>query len=1608
MKKRSVLCLASLLAALAASAATLGEWGSSFSDAKALAKANDRPVMVLFSNSSGTCNWCNRFSGEILNSRVWTSAAAQQRMAMVSIDYNTSNWDALYYQNICSNYTSSVTGFPAVVFYDSTGTNRLAAFTFRGNDTYAFTSDGFIQAVKAAIGSYWTSVSDPWDPTDDKAIGATLLTFKAIEQMQSHTIGVTDRVDWFSFTPRSGTTYKLQLADDLSLNYVENTNLTVDSLVYTTNIVVDAALTLGHSYLSATNTSVLAVATNVVGVYTNTLTLSNYISFTNSLVLETPVTNILYAINGGSASSFWANAEASGIWKNATNLLAAAQSIAATNLPSGSTAYTTNSLPESGFASPWISVLAPPAASDSDLLDFSVGPAGSAVTTNRCALTSITTGLFFTPPSADNGKTCFIRIEDAGGSTGTNRISVTETYPAVTNRTTTVSYSNKIVRAVSYAGLVSNVVDRLDFEFVSVSATSVTLAIITNRVTTTESLTITNLIRRLAYSNVTDTVSSGTKNKVYQDNGVAYDLVYETWTPGTVGFNSTNITVSESAAQIKIPVTRKGGSTGAVTISYHTEPITATEGSESSTAGEAPDYLYTEGTLVWADGKAGSTNIVITLVQDLLPVWEGNERFRVVLEPADTSAQAAISVPEAIVTLRETAKKVPGKITFTNYTIGDGSEATTFANPSKPSIVITEGQRINLCVSRRDGSNDVAAARVYTASGTAKDGTAFHGINDTLKWDDENTSDIYETIDTIAQDGYQANATFTVRLAATGASAGTPSIVTVTILDSSVSARLEDTTDETSSGLALKSAGGAWFWSATEGEMNSKPLTKGTTATSQLAIIGPGVLTFNWDVDGWEDGDVFTCTGGVIGKRSYNGSPESTEVLVKPGKQTVTWSYSKRGSAPATAKVSNLLWQPLPSVGTPMPEDGARTDETALSFNLVTADAVRISSNCTAEAASAVFSTEFVGISPKGTVSDSASTTLNELFGAEPVSGKTYAWRVDTVYTDTDTEESVRRTGPRWSLTYQETSGTTAVPADSESDGSYLLAQGVAYDSGNLSGAEDGMAYAIIKGHLPSGLGLTARTGRISGIPTKPGTFTAVLQATETSSGVRSPYTSSAVTFKVLPLGDSAGTYGGWARPSDAARVPYSGSASFVLSQTGAWTLKALVNGKVFIFSAKGLGSFLSETGIVSSVSADTISGTRVLYAKEYYTNTVENLSIEDGTLTAMLTLYTVSKVNGTNALTQSSHSLTLFRNDWAKPGFADALSRFKGYYTAALPVNGLTATNAPTGTGYATFTIGTRGSVKLNGFLADGTAWSASGTLIYPIEAGNENEAWIYVWAQPSSYKTIGGLCGILDITIDGTGENATAVEAGGGENTLCWWNFSPFSIQDATSADVTDDSGFVNALAVSGAYYDKVMNLQTFYLNRTLTFADSGNYPAIGSLPTDYDGASGTSGYTLVTGDDDLMLPFGMAITVGINTFSVATREIVRDSSVTEGSAFADIVYSATEDDEGNALAASTNLGALKLSLTRATGLLKGSFVLNYEAERTNGTYQQKTRTVTLQGIYAPHAPEALAFGLGTQGQGFYTLPDTDKYLDANGNAKTYTFKRSFGFELQGVPVK
>ncbi len=1580
------LCLLGLfaqtLSAVDTTGARPGTWTYSLTSARQLADTTDRPLIVMFTQSSATNDWCKRFESQINSSDIWNAYAAEQQLAMALQYYHGPNWDERYYQKVVTN-NPAITGFPAFVVYASDGVTVLDSFSYNSSNL-VFTASAFKSKINTILSNngYLVDGRDLWDPADNTAVGATLLDFKTFNVRQYHDLNKTadDTDDWFKFLSVSGRRYLLQIpGSDYQISFSKT--IATNRMTAVTNSFPTQFAT--YASFSAFTTNRSAVVTNIVtsGSHTNFFfhALTNSLPFSLHLVTNAVVasaTTKLIPVMAGSTSVF------------------------VTNLPSAAVRAFTNGTPPE-LISPTLSLFDP---TRQTRLDFDAGPLGI---TNQLMIASLTNGCLFSLPEQYDNNYCFLEVNQVISNTPPS-FSAVVYQPLQTNLTVSTTVSNLSQSAVTYQTL-SNVWFSIGYTgpFTLPTGqpapfdTAPGIIISSNVVVEISNLTITNTdTTPLAYTRTNSVISEGSNFVTYAYERTRYTLNYRLWDPGTVGFVSTNVQTSETMSSVRLTVIRRGGaSTGELRLRYGFEDAD-TPGRDYE-ARNGKDFKAVAGELFWADGQSGSTNITVDLIQDLRPTWDGKERFAVVLskhENADYLQAPINAFSNAVVSLLESDKKSPGTLGFSQYEPDDAADPMNFPNASKPALAVTEGHAVTLWVARTGGSDGPVRVSVTTVNGAAQAPADFDALSQTLEWANGETDPKPVTLQTVDRAPFNRDATFTVKLVnELDAVLSSAASVTVTLRDKAIALSLADTAAAAAlRGAAFKAGAGNWFWSDPDTLRCDSPARTGASSLS-LAVTGPGVLTFDWGMDAWAAPDKLVCAGGVVIPKTLAAETgTTTSVLVKPGKQTVTWTFTKASpvdaSVDAFAFVSNLSWQPMTRAADPEPSNNARTYSQDFTWQIPGTSAIRLGGDFDIDTSAGLVQTATVkAVNPAGnSLAAVTAATFEELWNSTaPSVNRGYTWRVDTVFENADGR--LTYTGTPWSFTAispVDSEATMLPPNGPESaSGAYEAIQGVRCDFGAITD-DTAVTYAVTGGSLPNGLTLNKANGQISGVPTKAGTWSPVLQATATVGGRRVSYATVSFSIIVHPLGTFIGTYDGWIKDG-ASSLNYGGAVTLTLSDSGKLTAKVTAQGGTYTFSATALDSVDDITAPAQATLATCAGGAVSDSGGNRFTHTLDSLVISsDGTAQASLTLYTLVQNGGGTTAMPTVYEVKLFRNNWAAAALQPTLNAFKGYYTVSLPVTGARdVDNTPWGSGYILFTVAADGGVKASGVLADGKAWSLAAPLLL-LDTNDASVASVYVFAQPSDYAKKGGFSGLFHITA-GASVYGNTVDCSGLE-TLQWWNFTPASVFGATNTTPSDASGFLNSLGAAGGFYDTVMNLQTYYLCKQLSFQDAANFPAVDRLPADYDGRNGASGYMLLS--DGGMLPFGTNILVGARSLSAVARSVVSNS--TDAASMS--LLAALDFD------LSRNVSGLTLSLTRSTGLLSGSFNLVYERKNANAVFARHTRKVTYKGVYTPLRPGAADPSEGVQGEGFYLLPDTGSSLDSSGRTVTYAFNWSFAFEL------
>ena len=137
---------------------------------------------------------------------------------------------------------------------------------------------------------------------------------------------------------------------------------------------------------------------------------------------------------------------------------------------------------------------------------------------------------------------------------------------------------------------------------------------------------------------------------------------------GALQFSAATYTMAEGGGTATITVTRTGGSSGAVGVSYASSNGTATAGT---------DYTAASGTLSWVDGDTASKTFTVTILND--SVAETDETVNLTLS-APTGGAALGSPNPATLTITDDDTAPPTSVVIDDYEGGSVNPATGYYN----------------------------------------------------------------------------------------------------------------------------------------------------------------------------------------------------------------------------------------------------------------------------------------------------------------------------------------------------------------------------------------------------------------------------------------------------------------------------------------------------------------------------------------------------------------------------------------------------------------------------------------------------------------------------------------------------------------------------------------------------------------------------------------------------------------------------------------------------------------------------------------------------------------------------------------------------------------
>ena len=471
---------------------------------------------------------------------------------------------------------------------------------------------------------------------------------------------------------------------------------------------------------------------------------------------------------------------------------------------------------------------------------------------------------------------------------------------------------------------------------------------------------------------------------------------------------------------------------------------------------------------------------------------------------------------------------------------------------------------------------------------------------------------------------------------------------------------------------------------------------------------------------------------------------------------------------------------------------------------------------------------------------------------------------------------------------------------------------------------------------LPVGLTFDAKTVSVIGVPARAGIFNVAIAASNPK-GTSLPQKFT-MTVEPLPVW-AQGSFSGFVETDDLG----SGNASMSVTSVGGVTGKLMLRGTNFSFSAKSYAS-LDASGaflLVTTAKVDRVSLPLTL-----------GVNVPDTVKSEGIVPATLSKAEG---MIGDTGLITLYRSVWKEAGMTAVATNFTGYYTAAL------SRSEDCGSGYLTFTVDKAGNVKTTGKLADGTVVSLSGSLVMD----TDGRVFAVLCTAPAAYKG-GSLFGLAE-WVKGNAGVRTTIRLMDGMG-LCWVSFNPQATRDY-------GWGFERSPDLTGGWYDTMGNLYEYYRGKTLTVVSNGS----DSIPELQVGANR---YQSVCWSSDWaelgVVTNRLGVMTGLSAPKVGAPVKLGDGSYEYPSGI--------------------NTVGLTISLTRATGIFKGSFKVWFDYAATH-----TQRSVTYEGVLTPEREDKED---GVEGRGFFLWADKGQYTTPLNRIVPYTFNWSYDLLLLSQP--
>ena len=157
---------------------------------------------------------------------------------------------------------------------------------------------------------------------------------------------------------------------------------------------------------------------------------------------------------------------------------------------------------------------------------------------------------------------------------------------------------------------------------------------------------------------------------------------YQKWTPGTVGFTAANKSVTESAGEVKVSLSRTGGASGDITVKVALDEEATTLYDSDGKA----RFEFKDAELVLKEGWLGETNVTVAVLDDAR--FDGSGDVALSLEVVnDENGDTVLATTNFVLAVTEDDKQAAGKAAFVGADPFFSRRATVYARESDGATV---------------------------------------------------------------------------------------------------------------------------------------------------------------------------------------------------------------------------------------------------------------------------------------------------------------------------------------------------------------------------------------------------------------------------------------------------------------------------------------------------------------------------------------------------------------------------------------------------------------------------------------------------------------------------------------------------------------------------------------------------------------------------------------------------------------------------------------------------------------------------------------------------------------------------------------------------------